>query len=96
MICANDKRNQIQKLQAVLGLPGGRLWKTHLEGIVMRDMTFQPECGSVSRVINTKTGYALSDAHPLIKLSFSKNFLYEMVMQKHSTHKNAAGLTLTE
>ena len=31
-----------------------------------------------------------------MKLSFSKSFLYEMTMQKHSTHKSAKGFTLIE
>ena len=31
-----------------------------------------------------------------MKLSFSKNFLYEMAMQKHPTHKNSSGFTLIE
>ena len=31
-----------------------------------------------------------------MKLLFSKNFVYEMVMQKYSTHKSASGFTLIE
>ena len=31
-----------------------------------------------------------------MKLLFSKSFLYEMVMQKHPTHKSASGFTLIE
>ena len=31
-----------------------------------------------------------------MKLSFSKSFLYEMVMQKLSTHKSESGFTLIE
>jgi type IV pilus assembly protein PilA len=38
----------------------------------------------------------LSDAPPLINLSFSKRSLYEMTMQKYSTHKNSSGFTLIE
>ena len=38
----------------------------------------------------------MSDAPPLINLSFSKRSLYEMTMQKYSTHKNSSGFTLIE
>ncbi|HIN88645.1 MAG TPA: prepilin-type N-terminal cleavage/methylation domain-containing protein [Nitrospinaceae bacterium] len=31
-----------------------------------------------------------------MKSSFSKNFLYKMVMQKYPTHKSASGFTLIE
>ena len=46
-----------------------------------------------SKAINVMSKYLLSF---LIELLFSKNFVYEMVMHKHPTHKSASGFTLIE